>query len=97
GRGNPLAPADRRAVAGRGREHRGDLLAREPVGGDLFRGQLAQRRLLLPGGRGVDALVGGIPVAGGQAAVDLGRRLPGDRGDLRGEQGENDPVLVGGP
>jgi RimJ/RimL family protein N-acetyltransferase len=65
GFGDDLEPADRRAVARRLGQHCGDLLPREPVGGDLIRRQLGQRRLLLPGGRAVDARVGGFAVAGG--------------------------------
>ena len=75
----------------------GDRLAGQLGGGDLLRGQLGQPRLLLPVGRGVDAGIDRRPVLGGQLGVALRRRRPGDRQDLRGQQGHDDPVLVGGP
>src|SRR5271157_1897989 len=58
GRGDHLEPADRRAVAGGGGQRRDDLLAREFFRRHLRGGELSQRGLLLPAGRGVDAGVG---------------------------------------
>src|SRR5208283_1804518 len=55
GRRDHLESADRRVVARRGGQRRDDLLARELFGRHVRRGQTSQRRLLLPGGRGVDA------------------------------------------
>src|SRR5215471_11518494 len=95
--GDHLEAANRRSVAGGRGQRRDDLLARELGGRYLFGGQPGQRGLLRPGGGGVNAGVGGCSVPFGEAAVQLRRRLPGDRRDLRGEQREDDAVLVGRP
>src|SRR5215470_9036076 len=86
GLGDHLEAADRRAVAGGRGQRRDDLLTRELGGGYLFGRQPRQRGLLLSGGRGVNASVGGCSVPVGEATVKLRRRLPGNRDDLRGEQ-----------
>src|SRR4051795_2741017 len=95
--GDDLEAADRRAVAGRLREPLRDRVARQLRRGDVACRELAQLRLVLRGAGDVDARVRRLAVTGGQLAVALAGRLPGDREDLRGEQAEDEPVLVGGP
>src|SRR5207245_7213117 len=89
--------ADRGTVAWRGGQRRGDRLAGQLGGGDLFRRQLAEDRLLLGGGRGVDAGVCGLPEARGQVGVVLAGGTPGGCDDLGSEQAEQNAVLVGAP
>src|SRR5207237_750072 len=74
GAGDHLEPAEWRAVPRRGRQRRGDRLARELGRGDLPGGEPGQRLLLLPAGRGVDARVGRVAVPGRQILIELGRR-----------------------
>ncbi len=58
---------------------------------------LAELGLLFLGGGGVDALVDGGAVFGGEVGVELAGIFAGDGGHLGGEQAEDEAVLVGGP
>src|SRR5690606_23897083 len=64
---------------------------------DLPRGEPCERRLLLERRGGVDSRVPGLAVPLDEATVQLRGRVPGGGDDLRGEQGEQDAVLVGRP
>src|SRR6478735_10594906 len=97
GPGRHLQAADLRPVAGRLGEPGGDLLARQLRGGHRVRGQCGEGGLLLPGGRRVDAGVRRLAVAGDEVGVPRRRRRSGHRQDLRGQQREDDAVLVGRP
>ena len=89
--------AERSAVAGRRGEGGGDRLPRQRRGRDGLRRELAEHRLLLAGGGRVDARVRRFAVLLGEPAVEHRRRGAGDRGDLGGEEAQDDAVLVGGP
>ena len=84
-------------VAGRPGQLGGDRLAGELGGGDIVGRELAQRRLLLAGGRRVDAGVGGLAEVVGELPVQL-RGGPARHGlDLTGQQRQQDAVLVRRP
>src|SRR5665648_710830 len=92
-----LQPADGRTVSGRRRQPAGDLLAGERRRRNLARAELGQSGLLLAGGRRIDAGVPGPAEPLDQPGVQLRRRVPGACGDLRGQERQQDAVLVGGP
>src|SRR5690606_23952822 len=92
-----LEPADRLTVAGGRDQPPGDRVAGERRRRDRLGAERAEPGLLLPGGRGVDARVGGVAETLDQLRVQVARAASGDRDDLRREQGEDDAVLVGGP
>src|SRR3984957_6129510 len=95
--GDHLDAAQRLAVArgpGQPVQH---PLAREFADADLVRGELGQQGLLRPGRGRVDPGVRRVAELGGQVPVPLTRRLPGHGRDLRGQQGQDDAVLVCGP
>src|SRR5215469_7195315 len=95
--GAHLDPAERLPVAGRGGEPAYHRLSGELAHVHLIRAEPGQRRLLLAGGRGIDARVGRVAEPGGDLAVTFRRRLACDRRDLGREQRQDDAVLVGGP
>ncbi len=74
-----LEAADRGVVAGRFREDRCDGFAGEGLRGDLRGRELGELGFLLRGGLGVDALVDGIAVLGGEVVVELARIFSGHR------------------
>ncbi len=75
----------------------GHRLARERRGAKVRRGQGLQDVLLRGGGRRVHPAVRGGAELAGERLVVLAGVLPGDSGDLRGEQAGDQAVLVGGP
>src|SRR5215469_15828195 len=95
--GADLDSAERFPVARRGGEPAYHRLPGELAHVHLIRAELGQRRLLLAGGRGIDARVGRVAEPGGELAVMFRRRLACDRRDLGREQRQDDAVLVGGP
>src|SRR5690606_33400184 len=59
--------------------------------------ELAEFRLLFPGGRSVDAFVDRVPELVDQFLIQLRRALAGYRADLARQQCEQYAVFVGGP
>jgi len=92
-----LQPADGGLVAGSFGEDGGDGFACQCLGGDLSGRELSQLALLFLGGCGVDALVDGFAVFGGEVAVLLAGSAADAGCHLGGEQAGDDAVLVGGP
>ena len=84
-------------VAGGFGEDAGDGFACEVFCGDLFCGEFGELGFLIDGGRGVDALVDGVAVFGGEFGVDLAGIFAGDGGHLGCEEAGDEAVLVGGP
>ncbi len=66
-------------------------------GGDLRGGEFAELGFLFFGGCGVDALVDGVAVFGGEFGVELAGVFAGDGGHFGGEQAGDEAVFVGGP
>src|SRR5690625_2407950 len=92
-----LQTADRGAVPRGFGELRRDVIAGEGGGGDGLRGEPRERGLLIPGRGRVESGVPALAVPFHQRCVANRGRLPGDRRDLRGEEGEDDAVLVRRP
>src|SRR4029079_14798592 len=84
-------------VPGRLRERGRDRVAGELLRGEGLGGELLQQVLLRRGGRRVDALVDRVAEAPRQRAVALRRVLAGRGDHLRGEEAEDEVVLVRGP
>ena len=95
--GNDLEAADGGAVAGGVGEFGGDGIAGEGIGADLVRREVQQGLLLGCVRGGVEALVYRCAEFGFEGLVVFAGVLAGDRGDLRGEQIQEDAVLIGGP
>ncbi len=84
-------------VAGGFGEDGGDGFAGEVFGGDLCGGEFGELGFLFRGGGGVDALVGGVAVFGGEVAVEFAGVAAGAGGHLGGEEAGDEAVFVGGP
>ena len=69
--GEDFEAADGGVVTGGLGEDAGDGFAGEFFGGDLFGGEFGELGFLIFGGRGVDALVDGVAVFGGEFGVEL--------------------------
>ena len=92
-----LEAADHRAVARRLSELGDDLLARQLRRRHLLRRELLQDGLLLTGSRGIGARIGRRTIVLRQLRVALRRSLTRHCQDLRGQQVQDDAILVGGP
>src|SRR5581483_11039661 len=96
-RGNDLKAADRGIVSGRLRENLLDRLARELLGVHLLRGQLGEPLLLLGRRASLHAIEHRRTEGARKRPIDLAGITAGPSGDLRGEQGGRDAVLVRRP
>ncbi len=92
-----LQATDGRVVTGSAHQLRDDRIPRQLGRRHVVGGQGGELRLLLAGGSRVDAGVGGGAEALHLLGVQLRRRLAGHREDLRGEQRQDNAVLVGRP
>src|SRR6516162_6020627 len=95
--GYDLQAADRRVVARGASQLSRDRLAGKLRFADGLGRELFEPRLLLGCGRRIDARVVRRAQLRGQRTVVLARVLPGARRDLRGQEGHDRAVLVGGP
>src|SRR5690554_5266287 len=96
-RRHDLQPSDGGAVAGGGRQLGQDGLSGELRGRDALGGQACELGLLRPARGCVESLVDRRAVARGELVVEHAGVLARARGDLRGEQVEEEAVLVRGP
>src|SRR5699024_8584968 len=94
--GGHLQAADGASGGGLG-DRRDDRLARELRRTDLLGAERLQLRLLLTVGRSIHARVGAAAELLDQLGVQRAGGAAGDGEDLRGQQREDDPVLVRGP
>src|SRR5690606_39089715 len=90
-------PADRGVISRCAGQLGHDRIPRQLVGGDHLRREPRQPGFFFARGGGVDPLVDGGSEALLQRAIVLTRVPAGNGGDLRGEQGEENAVLVGRP
>src|SRR6266487_4283806 len=95
--GDHFQAADRGVVPGRACELGEDRFACQFLRGDGFGGKLLERALLFRGRGRVEAGVAGGAKLRCELLVMLSRVLGGARDDLRGEQAEDESVLVGAP
>src|ERR1700686_1409442 len=91
--GDHLEPADGCIVAGRTRQHGGDLLSGELGGAHPLGRQAFEDRLLLGRGGRVDALVGGVAKLARELAIEFAGVAARDRRHLRGQKAEDDAVF----